>query len=275
MNIQKKKVLATSGPTVLTASKTTPRIDSDHIPNNVGLEDDPRLLKALQRWHPKMLKWWQEMGPDGSALRDVWLRTAVSVDREGWATWGFVKMPDYLWGIFLAEQGPERLIGFGDHAGSVAWQTVPGEYLVALLRLVITQGDTEPASVEQQRLLGRTAPSLFDLRGLYQVNVEEARHLWALAYLALRYFGPRGREEAEGLLERRSGGERPRILGAFNQPINTWLDYFMFTMFTDRDGKFQLDALSQSGFDPLARTCRFMLTEEAHHLWIGATGVGR
>jgi benzoyl-CoA 2,3-dioxygenase component B len=49
----------------------------------------------------------------------------------------------------------------------------------------------------------------------------------------------------------------------------------MFAMFTDRDGKYQLAALAQSGFDPLARTTRFMLTEEAHHLFVGETGVDR
>jgi benzoyl-CoA 2,3-epoxidase subunit B len=49
----------------------------------------------------------------------------------------------------------------------------------------------------------------------------------------------------------------------------------MFTYFTDRDGKYQLCSLAESGFDPLARTCRFMLTEEAHHMFVGETGVGR
>jgi benzoyl-CoA 2,3-dioxygenase component B len=49
----------------------------------------------------------------------------------------------------------------------------------------------------------------------------------------------------------------------------------MFTFFTDRDGKFQLCALAESGFDPLSRTCRFMLTEEAHHMFVGETGVSR
>jgi benzoyl-CoA 2,3-dioxygenase component B len=49
----------------------------------------------------------------------------------------------------------------------------------------------------------------------------------------------------------------------------------MFTFFTDRDGKMQLESLAQSGFDPLSRTCRFMLTEEAHHMFVGETGVGR
>ncbi len=49
----------------------------------------------------------------------------------------------------------------------------------------------------------------------------------------------------------------------------------MFTFFTDRDGKFQLLALAESAFDPLSRTTRFMLTEEAHHMFVGETGVHR
>ena len=145
-----------------------------------------------------------------------------------------------------------------------------------LRRLITVQGDTEPASVEQQRLLGATAPSLYDLRNLFQVNVEEARHLWAMVYLLQKYFGRDGREEAEDLLRRRSGDrDSPRLLGAFNERTPDWLAFFMFTFFTDRDGKMQLHALAQSGFDPLSRTCRFMLTEEAHHMFIGQSGVGR
>jgi benzoyl-CoA 2,3-dioxygenase component B len=49
----------------------------------------------------------------------------------------------------------------------------------------------------------------------------------------------------------------------------------MFTYFTDRDGKFQLCALAESSFDPLARTTKFMLTEEAHHMFVGESGVSR
>ena len=145
-----------------------------------------------------------------------------------------------------------------------------------LRRLIVIQGDTEPASVEQQRHLGKTAPSLYDLRNLFQVNVEEGRHLWAMVYLLQKYFGKDGREEAEELLRRRSGdADTPRMLGAFNEQTPDWLSFFMFTFFTDRDGKMQLEALAQSGFDPLSRTCRFMLTEEAHHMFVGETGVGR
>ena len=150
------------------------------------------------------------------------------------------------------------------------------EYRSTLRRVIVTQGDTEPASVEQQRLLGMCCPSLYDLRNIFQVNVEEGRHLWAMVYLLHRYFGRDGREEAEALLDRRSGdADNPRILGAFNEPTPDWLAFYMFTFFTDRDGKFQLSALAESGFDPLARTCRFMLTEEAHHMFVGETGVSR
>jgi len=249
---------------------------SAKIPNNVALSSDKRLQRALEEWQPKFVDWWKSMGPEGFQAHEVFLRTAVSVDREGWANFGFVKMPDYRWGIFLADAEPDRKIGFGDHLGKPAWQQVPGEYRNMLRRIIVTQADTEPASVEQQRLLGDTAPSLYDLRNLFQVNVEEGRHLWAMVYLLQTYFGRDGREEAEDLLRRRSGNpDNPRILGTFNEPIKDWLSFFMFTTFTDRDGKFQLLALSESGFDPLSRTCRFMLTEEAHHMFVGETGVGR
>ena len=185
-------------------------------------------------------------------------------------------MPDYRWGIFLNAQEQDRKIHFGDHMGEAAWQDVPGEHRANLRRIIVTQGDTEPASVEQQRHLGLTAPSQYDLRNLFQVNVEEGRHLWAMVYLLHKYFGRDGREEAEALLERNSGNvDNPRILQAFNEKTPDWLSFFMFTYFTDRDGKFQLCALAESAFDPLARTTKFMLTEEAHHMFVGESGVGR
>jgi benzoyl-CoA 2,3-epoxidase subunit B len=251
-------------------------VTSERIPNNVDLSSDKKLQRALEAWQPKFIDWWVEMGPEGFQKDDVYLRTAISVDADGWAHFDYVKMPEYRWGIFLADPVANRTIGFGDNLGKPVWPTVPGEHRNALRRLIVTQGDTEPASVEQQRLLGQTCPSLYDLRNLFQVNVEEGRHLWAMVYLLHSYFGKDGREEAEGLLERRSGNEdKPRILGAFNEPCRHWLSFFMFTYFTDRDGKYQLLALAESGFDPLSRTTRFMLTEEAHHMFVGETGVGR
>ena len=246
------------------------------IPNNVGLSSDRKVLKALEKWHPGYLDWWNRLIPQNFQESMVYLRTAVSVDPKGWAKFDYVKMPEYRWGVLLAPQVDGRVIPCGEHKGQAAWQEVPGEYRNMLKRLIVIQGDTEPGSVEQQRFLGLTAPSLYDMRNLFQVNVEEGRHLWAMVYLLQKYFGKDGREEADDLLRRSSGSEEaPRMLGAFNEETPDWLSFFMFTYFTDRDGKMQLESLAQSGFDPLSRTCRFMLTEEAHHMFVGETGVGR
>ena len=187
----------------------------DLIPNNVDISNDRRLKRALEKWQPQFIDWWKGVGPQVFANNDIYLRTAVSVDRNGWAQFGHVKMPEYRWGIFLADREKDRVIPGGDHAGKPVWQTVPGEHRNNLKRLIVTQADTEPGSVEQQRWLANTAPSLYDARNLFQVNVEEGRHLWAMVYLLHAYFGRDGREEAEELLERRSGDEdKPRILDA-------------------------------------------------------------
>jgi benzoyl-CoA 2,3-dioxygenase component B len=248
---------------------------SERIPNNVNLAGDRRLQRALEGWQPKFLDWWRTLGPE-LPTKDVYLRTAIAVGRDGWAHFAHVPMEEYRWGIFLAEADPDRVVNFGKHKGKPAWQEVPGEHRADLMRLIVVQGDTEPASVEQQRVLGNTAPSIYDLRNLFQVNVEEGRHLWAMVYLLHAYFGREGREEAEQLLKRNSGDlDSPRILGAFNEETTDWLQFFMFTYFTDRDGKYQLGTLKESAFDPLARTCEFMLKEEAHHMFVGTTGVQR
>jgi benzoyl-CoA 2,3-dioxygenase component B len=246
------------------------------IPNNVNLSEDRTLQRALEHWQPDFISWWDDIGPEGSTNAEVYLRTAVSVDPQGWAQFGHVKMRDYRWGIFLNPGDADRTIHFGDHKGEKVWHDVPGEYRANLRRIIVTQGDTEPASVEQQRHLGLTAPSMYDLRNLYQINVEEGRHLWAMVYLLHKHFGRDGRDEADALLVRRSGdANNPRILGAFNEATPDWLSFFMFTYFTDRDGKFQLCALAESAFEPLARTTKFMLTEEAHHMFVGESGISR
>lgn len=249
---------------------------NERIPNNVDLSSNRRLQRALESWQPSYLQWWDNLGPEGTTDYDVYLRTAISVDANGWAHFDYVKMSEYRWGIFLPEPKGDRKITFGAHKGEPVWEDVPGEYRSQLRRLIVVQGDTEPASVEQQRMLGLTCPSLYDLRNLFQVNVEEGRHLWAMVYLLHGYFGRDGREEAEALVERHSGDpDKPRILGAFNEKTPDWLSYFMFTYFTDRDGKYQLASFAESSFDPLARTCMFMLTEEAHHMFVGETGIRR
>jgi benzoyl-CoA 2,3-epoxidase subunit B len=246
------------------------------IPNNVSLSSDKRLMRALETWQPDFQAWWREMGPSGFQEDKVFLRTAISVDPSGWAHYEYVKMPDYRWGIFLAPAEKDRTIGFGDLAGKPVFSDVPGELRNILRRIIVTQADTEPASVEQQRELGSSAPSLYDLRNLFQVNVEEGRHLWAMVHLLHAHFGRDGREEAEELLKRRSGNpDTPRILSTFNEKTDEWLSFFCFAMFTDRDGKYQLASLAESGFDPLSRATRFMLTEEAFHLFVGESGLDR
>ncbi len=253
------------------------KVDYDtRIPNNVGLSSDRKVLRALEKWHPGFIDWWNQLIPPRYQESMVYLRTAVSADSKGWAKFDYVKMPDYRWGVLLAPRQEDRRVPCGEHYGAPAWQDVPGEYRNMLKRLIVIQGDTEPASVEQQHLLALSAPSLYDMRNLFQVNVEESRHLWAMVYLLFKYFGRDGREEGEDLLRRSSGSEEtPRLLGAFNEKTPDWLSFFMFTFCTDRDGKMQLESLAQSGFDPLSRTCRFMLTEEAHHMFVGENGITR
>lgn len=120
-------------------------IDYDSkIPNNVALADDRRLQRALEGWQPKFLNWWGEMGPT-LENQGVYLRTAVSVGRDGWAHFDHVNVPDYRWGIFLSEPTPDRRIAFGEHKGQPVWQQLPGEYRADLQRLIVIQGDTEPA----------------------------------------------------------------------------------------------------------------------------------
>lgn len=247
----------------------------DSIPNNVGLADDEPLRRTLAAWMSGYREWWRTMTPSEFQGHEILLRTATSADRDDWGHYDFVRLPDYRWGVFLAPAEAGRTIGFGDHRGQPVWQDAPPAYQGLIRRLLVTQADTESASVEQQRHLSATAPSLYDLRNLFQVNVEEARHVWAMVYLFCRLL-PDGSQQASTLLARRSGdSEQPRLLQAFNQPIGDWLDFFMFTMFTDRVGKYQLLALSSSGLDLLARTCQFMLTEESHHLFVGESGIAR
>jgi len=126
----------------------------DRIPNNVDLGSNRTLQRALEHWQPEFLNWWHGLGPSDFNANDIYLRTAISVDTKGWATFGYVKMPEYRWGVLLAPQDDKRHVNFGASKGEKAWQEVPGEHRANLRRIIVTQGDTEPASVEQQRALG-------------------------------------------------------------------------------------------------------------------------
>ena len=247
------------------------------IPNNVHLELDQRTSRALASWGERFRQWWSNEGPSSAhAGRLLYLRVATNGSSRGGARYDYIDPAEYPWGIFAVPCSSERAIAFGDSRGRPVWHEPPLELRPALLRLVAAQADTEPAAVEQQRHLGNTAPSQYDLRNYLQINVEEARHAWSMAYVLFKHFGRPGGEVADALFSRRSGDrERPRMLDAFNDPIEDWLSFFMFATFVDRDGKYQLTALAESGFEPLAACARFMRWEEAHHTFVGQDGVAR
>jgi benzoyl-CoA 2,3-dioxygenase component B len=169
-------------------------------------------------------------------------------------------------------------IEFGDFKGQPKWEKVtqiPNQSIRdALMNLIVYQGDTEFASVEQQKNLLDTAPTEYDRQALTRVNSEEMRHGWQMCYLLVNYFGDSGKLEARKLLERRAF-RGDRLLGSFNAPVNNWLDFFTYTEFVDRDGKYQLTMLSHSSFAPLAQSVTAMLKEEYFHMFTGHTGLTR
>ncbi|HEY7609290.1 MAG TPA: benzoyl-CoA 2,3-epoxidase subunit BoxB [Alphaproteobacteria bacterium] len=246
------------------------------IPNNVGLDERPALATTLAQFKGDYMKWWRECGPQGFDAADCYLRMPVAADARGWASYEYVRLPEFRWGVFQADRVDGRPALFGRLAGRPKLADVPAEFRATMIKLLTTQADVEPASVEQITYLGRMAPSNYDLRNLFQINCEEGRHLWAMVHLLCEHFGKDGEREIEGLLARRSGSAKnPRILNAFNQPIEEFLSFLFWSTLADRDGKYQLLSMSESAFDPLARTCKFMLFEEAHHMFVGDDGLRR
>jgi len=169
-------------------------------------------------------------------------------------------------------------ISFGHYRGRPKWETlrqVPTQQMRdALMNLIVYQGDTEFASVEQQRWLFQTAPTDYDRKALLRVWIEEMRHGWQMCALLVEHFGHSGKVEAQKLLERRAF-ENKRLLGAFNVEVDNWMDFFTYTDFVDRDGKFQLQMLKYSAFAPLGRSMSYMLREEAFHMGAGNDGLAR
>lgn len=169
-------------------------------------------------------------------------------------------------------------IEFGDYKGRKKWERslqIPHQNIRdGLLSMITVQGDTEFASVEQQKHLLETAPTDYDRYAAARIMAEEQRHGWQMCYLLMTYFGQQGAREAQKLLER-NAQEGSRLLGAFNRPMPHWLDFFCYTMFVDRDGKYQLGMLSTSSFKPLAASMGPMLKEESFHLGTGANGLRR
>jgi benzoyl-CoA 2,3-dioxygenase component B len=181
---------------------------------------------------------------------------------------------------FEAKFGPTRSneIEFGAFRGRPKWRRVleiPDQRIRdAVLNLIVFQGDTEFASVEQQRALFLNAPSEHDRQSLCRVVTEEMRHGWQMCHLLINHFGYSGKVEAQKMMERRAF-ESKRLLGAFNQPVDHWLDFFTYTDFVDRDGKYQLTMLSFSSFEPVASSMVPMLKEESFHLGTGQDGIKR
>jgi benzoyl-CoA 2,3-epoxidase subunit B len=169
-------------------------------------------------------------------------------------------------------------IQYGDFAGERKWERVtqiPHQPIRdALLNLIVYQGDTEFASVEQQRNLLTTSPSDYDTESVCRIMLEEMRHGWQMCHLLVNHFGETGKIEARKQLERRSF-QNNRLLGSFNVDVDNWVDFFTYTEFVDRDGKFQLNMLSTSSFAPLARSMGPMLREEGFHLGTGHMGLQR
>ena len=212
------------------------------------------LPKTWDDWIANFSEWQDRVGFDREWLGDFDLSIQFDWDRAG------------------------DLIEFGDYEGRKKWERslqVPHQSMRdALVAMITVQGDTEFASVEQQRHLLASAPTDYDRYAAARIMAEEQRHGWQMAYLLMTYFGQQGRREAQKLLER-NAQDGDRLLGAFNRPMPHWLDFFNYTMFVDRDGKFQLGMLSTSAFKPLAASMGPMLKEESFHLGTGSNGLRR
>jgi benzoyl-CoA 2,3-dioxygenase component B len=205
---------------------------------------------------------------DWVGLFDDW-RKDIGVNHDEIANFKF----DTLYGAIETDE-----IQFGAFKGRPKWENlrqVPTQQMRdALINLIVYQGDTEFASVEQQRHLFQMAPSDWDRKALTRVMIEEMRHGWQMCALLVEHFGYSGKVEAQKMLERRAF-ENKRLLGAFNVDVDNWMDFFTYTDFVDRDGKFQLQMLKYSAFAPLGRSMSYMLREEAFHMGTGNDGLRR
>ncbi|MFN2459747.1 MAG: Phenylacetic acid catabolic protein [Candidatus Velthaea sp.] len=206
-------------------------------------------------------------------LLEQW-RTDIGVDRS--------LVERYLPGYsFEAKYGelPSNEIRFGDFRGDRRWERVldvPDQRVRdAIMSMIVFQGDTEFASNEQQRFLVNNAPTEYDLGSLVRIMAEETRHGYQMCHLLITHFGNDGKIEAQKMLERRAFGKKNRLLNAFNNDVTHWMDFFAYTNFMDRDGKFQLTMLSHSAFAPLAQSVLPMLREESYHMGTGISGLRR
>ena len=248
---------------------------SQRIPNNVDLSSDRRLQRALENWQPRFLDWWKDMGPDGIANFDVYLRTAISADANGWANFGYVKMPDYRWGIFLAEPGSrphDRLrrqhgqAGVAGSAGRVALDPAPPDRDPRRHRARLGRA-AAPARQDRALALRPAQPLPGQLSrkaaicGPWStcctpISAATAARRRRSCWSAIRAIPTSRASWAPSTSRRRTGSPSSCSPTSPTATAST-----------------SSQSLAESGFDPLARTCRFMLTEEAHHMFVGETGV--
>ncbi len=210
-------------------------------------------ITTFDDWKDLFYKWQKHIGFDASLVKDYKFEAIYDPGTS----------PDIEFGEFKGRKKFEKVLD------------IPTQDMRdSLLHLIFYQGDTEFASSEQQRKLFDTAPSDYDLQCLLRVMREEQRHGWQMCHVLVNYFGESGKLEARKLLERRAY-EGTRLLGAFNKPVDNWIDFFTYTCFIDRDGKYQLTMLHHSSFAPLSRSMGPMLKEEAFHLFTGQSGLSR
>ena len=171
----------------------------------------------------------------------------------------------------------EPEIAFGRYAGERRWESLADvptqEIRDELLKLIVSQADSEVRAVEQARELLDSAPTEHDRTRLARHITEETRHGWQMAYLLVTYFGEDGRTAARELLERRATRGEAQ-LEMFNIKLN-WVDIFSWHNWGDRVGKYQLTMFGGCAFAPFARSIAPMLKEEGFHLVIGHQGLQR
>ena len=219
-----------------------------------------------------------EMGPTASRSDDVYLRTAVCVETDGWAHFDYVKMPDYRWGIFL-EPTPE---GRTHRLRRLPWASRCGRRSPASTATCCAASSSPRATPSRRAssssaCSAQTAPSLYDLRNLFQVNVEEGRHLWAMVYLLHTLLRPRrprgGRGAARAPLaatptsRASSARSTSRLATGSRSSCSRCSPTATASISSPRSPR-------AASIRSRAR-CRFMLTEEAHHMFVGETGVQR
>ncbi|MCX4030116.1 hypothetical protein H0A36_27720 [Endozoicomonas sp. SM1973] len=245
------------------------------IPNNVGLEENKPLKMQLEHYQADFKSWWKLRGPTEFLDVPMTLRIPNGSTKGRWYKTVKIRPSEYCWGLYMAPCRHDS-IQHGIHKGEALWETVPTDYYSYLLHHIRVQADVENGGVEQGQLLLQMAPSFYDLNNLFQFLLEEGRHSWAMVHILLEHFGHDGLVESEALLDRMCGDENnPRLLDAFNFTTDDWLSHFMWLFLADRDGKYQLQAVTQAAFAPLARASRFMLFEEPLHINMGVSGLDR